>query len=205
MRVPPLLLLIPLAKATSTEAAPRPATDHSSIVLSLSSQILEAQLGKYVDGLNSDSLQLGLWSGELVLQNLSLKPHAFAELELPVTIVRGSVRRIHVVVPWNQLGSASVRVTLEGVHALVAPNAQLPTRAELRQAKASAVERQELRRRHDRFAAARNGDSHSDRTRVDESTFLSRLTERIVDNLQVWMTHMYFLWMNYVTGLMSVD
>lgn len=145
-------------------------------------QILESQLGKYVDGLSSDSLQVGLWSGELVLQNLSLKPHALAELELPLTVIKGSIRRIHIVVPWNHLGSASVQISIEGVFALVVPNTKLPTSDEIHQSKANQIERQELVRQHNRFAEQNNHEGE------DESTFISRLTERIVDNLQVCCT-----------------
>lgn len=146
---------------------------------------MESQLGKYIDGLSSDSLQVGLWSGEVVLQNLSLKPHALAELNLPVTVVRGHIERIHVVVPWNQLGSASVQLTIQGIYALVVPNTKLPSLEERQQSKLNQIERQELLRQHDRFAA------HKNREGEDESTFLSRLTERITDNLQVTLQDLH--------------
>lgn len=143
------------------------------------SSVLDSLLGKYVDGLGGDSLQVGLWSGELVLNNLSLKPHALAELQLPITVVKGTVKRIHVVVPWNSLGSSSVQVTIEGVYALVTPNSKLPSPEEAQQAKKSQIEREELIRQHDRLAEAHNQDGE------DESTFLSRLMTRIVDNLHI--------------------
>ncbi|KAL4139839.1 hypothetical protein PRNP1_015484 [Phytophthora ramorum] len=151
------------------------------------SSILEAQLGKYVDGLRSDSLVLGLWSGELELRDLALKPLALAELQLPVRVASGSVSRVLVRVPWNQLGSASVTITLEGVSALVAPNAQRPEPAELLQAKRNQLDRRELLRQHRRFAA-RVGPGQQQpqqQQKEDEGTFVSRLTARIVANLQV--------------------
>uniref|UniRef100_K3XCA2 PDZ domain-containing protein n=1 Tax=Globisporangium ultimum (strain ATCC 200006 / CBS 805.95 / DAOM BR144) TaxID=431595 RepID=K3XCA2_GLOUD len=159
------------------------------------SSILESQLGKYVDGLTSDSLQVGLWSGELVLQNLSLKPHALAELDLPVTVIKGSIERIHVVVPWNQLGSASVQITIDGIYALVVPNTTLPTQDEVRQHKINQIERQDLVRQHNRFAEENN---HAGE---DESTFLSRLTERIVDNLQVTLRDIHFRYEDNISNL----
>ncbi|KAG7384995.1 hypothetical protein PHYPSEUDO_002007 [Phytophthora pseudosyringae] len=153
------------------------------------SSILEAQLGKYVDGLRSDSLVVGLWSGELELRDLALKPHALAELQLPVAVASGSVARVLVRVPWNQLGSASVTITLEGVSALVVPNTQRPGAAELLQAKRNQLERRELLRQHRRFAArvaAPPGQAQEKDTGAeDEGTFVSRLTARIVANLQV--------------------
>ncbi|GMF18528.1 unnamed protein product [Phytophthora lilii] len=149
--------------------------------------ISSAQLGKYVDGLRSDSLVVGLWSGELELRDLALKPHALAELQLPVAVASGSVARVLVRVPWNQLGSASVTVALEGVSALVVPNTQRPGAAELLQAKRNQLERRELLRQHRRFAArVAPGQQRPEQPKADdEGTFVSRLTARIVANLQV--------------------
>ncbi|KAL8005941.1 putative vacuolar protein sorting-associated protein [Plasmopara halstedii] len=154
------------------------------------SSILEAQLGKYVDGLRSDSLVVGLWSGELELRDLKLKPHALAELQLPVTIAYGSVSRVLVRVPWNQLGSASVVISLEGVSALVVPNTERPSPAELLQAKHNQLDRRELLRQHRRFASRVASDEKKEKQQTtkyeeDEGTFISRLTARIVANLQV--------------------
>ncbi|ETM56535.1 hypothetical protein L914_00489 [Phytophthora nicotianae] len=154
------------------------------------SSILEAQLGKYVDGLRSDSLVVGLWSGELELRDLALKPHALAELQLPVAITSGTVARVLVRVPWNQLGSASVTIALEGVSALVVPNTERPGPAELLQAKKNQLERRELLRQHRRFAARvapgqEQEKQQEKKNAEDEGTFVSRLTTRIVANLQV--------------------
>jgi hypothetical protein len=140
-----------------------------------------------VDGLRSDSLVVGLWSGELELRDLALKPHALAELQLPVAVASGSVARVLVRVPWNQLGSASVTITLEGVSALVVPNTERPSVTELLQAKKNQLERRELLRQHGRFAArvAPAGHDQEEKKAEDEGTFVSRLTARIVANLQV--------------------
>ncbi|EGZ14344.1 hypothetical protein PHYSODRAFT_401742, partial [Phytophthora sojae] len=141
------------------------------------SSILEAQLGKYVAGLRSDSLVVGLWSGELELRDLSLKPHSLAE---PVAVTSGSVGRVLVRLPWNQLGSASMAITLEGVLALVVPNTEPCSAAEKNQL--------ELLRQHRRFAArvGPGQEQHEQqKPEEDEGTFVSRLTARIVANLQV--------------------
>ncbi|RQM16140.1 hypothetical protein DD237_004577 [Peronospora effusa] len=152
----------------------------------LITSILEAQLGKYIDGLRSDSLVVGLWSGELELRDLILKPHAFAEFQLPVAIASGSVARVRVHVPWNQLGSASVTITLEGVTVLVVPNTERPSPVEVFQVKKNQLERRELIRQHCRFAARVEHKQENTTHKIEtESTFVSRLTARIVDNLQV--------------------
>ncbi|KAG7385470.1 hypothetical protein PHYBOEH_009018 [Phytophthora boehmeriae] len=167
------------------------------------SSILEGQLGKYVDGLRSDSLVVGLWSGELELRDLALKPHALAELQLPVAVASGSVSRVLVRVPWNQLGSASVTITLEGVSALVVPNTALPSNAELLQAKHNHMERRELLRQHRRFAArVVPGERTTDKNAKveDEGTFVSRLTAKIVANLQVTLLDVHLRYEDVVAN-----
>ncbi|KAI9919525.1 hypothetical protein PsorP6_017405 [Peronosclerospora sorghi] len=166
--------------------------------------ILEAQLGKYVDGLRSESLVVGLWSGELELRDLALKPNALAELQLPVAIASGSISRVLVRVPWNQLGSASVTITLEGVSVLVIPNMERAAAAELLQVKKNRLERRELMRQHGRFAARVASDQEQEKKRSteDEGTFVSRLTARIIDNLQVTLVNVH---LRYEDALANAD
>jgi vacuolar protein sorting-associated protein 13A/C len=47
-------------------------------------------LGKYVEGLDRDSLRISVWAGDVVLRDLKLRPEALQGLNLPIT-VRGGV------------------------------------------------------------------------------------------------------------------
>lgn len=51
-------------------------------------------LGRYLNGLDSQSLKISVWKGDVQLQNLSLKPEALADLELPVTVKAGLLGRL---------------------------------------------------------------------------------------------------------------
>jgi hypothetical protein len=42
--------------------------------------VLERTVGKYVDGLNAEALNLSIWSGKIELSNLSLKTAAIGKL-----------------------------------------------------------------------------------------------------------------------------
>ncbi|OQR95897.1 vacuolar protein sorting-associated protein [Thraustotheca clavata] len=143
------------------------------------SSILQSQLGKYVDGLAPESLQVGLWSGELLLTNLKLKPLALAELNLPIKVLHGAIGKVHVLVPWNQLGSASVQITLEGIYGVAVPNTELPSEEEVLMGIRNRLERAELMRQHQLQSA--DGSTQQQ----EDSTFLTRLTTRIIDNLQI--------------------
>lgn len=67
-----------------------------------------------------------------------------AELQLPAPVSSGSVAKV--LVPWKQLVSTTVTITLEGVSAFVVPNAERSSTAELLQAKKITLERRELLR-----------------------------------------------------------
>ena len=51
---------------------------------------LNHYLGRYVEGLDRDSLRVSVWAGDVVLKDLKLRPEALQGLNLPIT-VRGGV------------------------------------------------------------------------------------------------------------------
>ena len=52
---------------------------------------LNNYLGKYVYGLDQQSLKISVFKGDVVLRNLKLKPEALADLDLPITVKSGLV------------------------------------------------------------------------------------------------------------------
>lgn len=52
---------------------------------------LNNYLGKYVHGLDTQSLKISVFKGDVVLRNLKLKPDALADLDLPVTVKSGLI------------------------------------------------------------------------------------------------------------------
>jgi vacuolar protein sorting-associated protein 13A/C len=61
---------------------------------------LKQYLGKYVDGLDADALKISVWAGDVELRNLSLKPEALADLDLPVTVRAGLLGKLTLKVKW---------------------------------------------------------------------------------------------------------
>lgn len=59
-------------------------------------QIIMRFLGDYIDGLDRDNLELGVWSGEIILEKLTLKENALDFLEWPVKLVFSFIERIHI-------------------------------------------------------------------------------------------------------------
>ena len=56
---------------------------------SILSSFLQKFLGQYVEGLDINSLNISVWSGNIDLENLELKSSAFDAFDLPITVVRG--------------------------------------------------------------------------------------------------------------------
>lgn len=76
-------------------------------------------IGKYVDGLKD--AKIGLLAGAVEFNNLEVKPSALQELDLPVTIVRGALRYLKVIIPWQSLGSSPIQVTVDGLYVQAEP------------------------------------------------------------------------------------
>lgn len=55
---------------------------------------LNRYLGSYVYGLDPQSLKVSVFSGDVVLKNLQLKPSALADLNLPVTVKSGLLGKL---------------------------------------------------------------------------------------------------------------
>ncbi len=73
-------------------------------------------LHKYLSAFiaNLPELKLSVWSGQVVLSNLQIKPNAFAGL-LPFTIVGGYIAELRITIPWSSLTSTPVQVWLKRV------------------------------------------------------------------------------------------
>ncbi|GIL65098.1 hypothetical protein Vafri_18864, partial [Volvox africanus] len=82
---------------------------------------LNKYLGKYLQGLDADSLRISVWRGDVELRNLSLRPEALQDLDLPVTVKAGLLGRLTLKVPWTALGREPVVVEFDRLYLLACP------------------------------------------------------------------------------------
>ena len=76
--------------------------------------IFFSYVDKYVKNLAPSDLRLSLWQGEVALNNLELRLDVLeSDLGLPMQLVSGKIRRLHIQVPWTALNSEPVRVTVD--------------------------------------------------------------------------------------------
>ena len=151
------------------------------------STLLSKILGDLVENISTDDLKLGLFSGDVVLENLRIKPDALDKLlDLPLRVTAGFIGRLHLKIPFTHLTSRPTVVEVERVYAVAEPRvetraydadkAQQAAKDELAAKKAQllAIEAAERAKAGGKKAAAAAGGD----------TFVSKLVAKIVNNLQ---------------------
>ena len=82
---------------------------------------LNEYLGKYVQGIDRESLKISIYAGDVVLRNLRLKPDALEDLDLPVSVHAGLLGMLRLKVPWKNLGGTPVVVEIDDLYLLIRP------------------------------------------------------------------------------------
>ena len=155
---------------------------------SLVSTILTRFLGDYIENLNTEQLNISIWSGDVTLTNLEIKGSALASLNLPISVKRGVVGLLKLAVPWKNLSSKPVDVQIEDVYLVCGPQTAVvydPVKAEKAKldAKAARLKRHEEMRAAQK-AAAEGGDKQS-------QGFAGKLVQKVIDNLQVKISRIH--------------
>ena len=82
---------------------------------------LVEHLGSYVEGLHEENLKLVVFSGKIELNNLVMKDSALDNVNLPIKVIRGTLKTLKIKVPWTKLQSEPVKVIIDGVYLLAGP------------------------------------------------------------------------------------
>ena len=158
--------------------------------------VLLSVLGDYIEGLSEDNLKLGVWSGEISLNNLQLNRTILQKLNLPVIIAHGSVKSLLIKIPWATLESNPVKITIDGIYLQVGPlelsllNAEdLTIRAlAVKQYKLDEVEKNIERSFHKRGSSPQ-----------ENLTYWQRLTTTILDNIEINLTNVHLRYEDSIT------
>ncbi|MCJ8738024.1 hypothetical protein PDJAM_G00030860 [Pangasius djambal] len=88
---------------------------------SLVSDVLNRFIGDYVENLDKSQLKIGIWGGDVVLENLRVKENTLSELDVPFKVKAGQIGKLTLKIPWKNLYSEAVVATLDGLYVLVVP------------------------------------------------------------------------------------
>jgi hypothetical protein len=156
---------------------------------SIVGEILSRYLSTYISDFDPSKLSLGIWGGDVKLENLTLDPYALAALDLPIALSSGSVGKIVLKIPWKSLSSSPVQVEVADVSLVFAPLS--PEAASERLAD---PEKLKAKRVDAKLAALDQAEMNAKMLKEAEqgndgkgggASYVSSLVETIVANLQV--------------------
>lgn len=163
---------------------------------------LSSFLGKYVEGLSQENLKLGVWSGKLEFNNLSLKETALDGLNLPVSVRKGFLKTLNVKVPWSSLGSKPVEVVMDGIYLLATP-------LDLSVLKEEDIEKIILARKRELLYATDiminaaiskfEADLSEESSNSSSASYIQQLSKRIIDNLEVSITNIHIRFEDFLS------
>jgi vacuolar protein sorting-associated protein 13A/C len=136
-----------------------------------------------VDNLNTNQLNVGIWSGDVKLRNLRLKKEALDKFRLPVDVVEGYLGDLTLSIPWSNLSGKPVRVLVENVYLLAVPTDSSKATPEEDRKRAQAAKLEKLENAEALSTSPTSGMT-AEEEKKNES-FTTSLVTKIVDNLQI--------------------
>ncbi len=150
---------------------------------SLVERLLAARLGKYIAGLERDNLSVAFWSGEIALENASIRPEALSRLQLPLRLELGRIQSLRVKIPWRKLASQSVEIELVGLYVVLVPidsQSWAYDKSGFVRLVKERLELHEIRRVQSQTQKLLSAEEA-----LRSKSFLQRLTAKVLDNLRI--------------------
>jgi hypothetical protein len=154
--------------------------------------VLEQTVGKYIDGLNAEALNVSILSGMIKLTNLSLKRGAIDELHLPVMVTSGSIGRIAVSVPWMNLSSKPVTVEIADVELVTHRREGWDWDLFSKQAKTSALDAKQAALELLELGRVQSGEMMDGAEAEGGGGVIEKITVMILENLIVRISNVHF-------------
>lgn len=146
-------------------------------------KLLANKLGKFFAGIEKENLSVGFWSGEIVLENVYIKPFLLEQLQMPLVLKFGKVQRLVIRVPWTRIQSSPVEIVLVGLYMILSPqersNWKYSQQGEIARRKELLVNH-ELRRFQKKESSVVSAEEE-----LKQKSFLEKMTAKVIDNIQI--------------------
>ena len=166
--------------------------------------LVRRYLREYVnlDDSSFDSLVVSLWKGDMSINNVHLKLGPLQKLFGNGTEVkRAVVGSISIQIPWSSLQSQPVSICLEGIKVVACANVG----AGVESSKARRLsERRERLVQLDAAYAADAEEAVTEEEAEEKKSFLEKLGEKILDNLQLVLKDVHMQYVDAATGVLGV-
>ncbi|RMB94467.1 hypothetical protein DUI87_29278 [Hirundo rustica rustica] len=166
------------------------------VLESVVADLLNRFLGDYVENLNKSQLKLGIWGGNVALDNLQIKENALSELDVPFRIKVGQIDKLTLKIPWKNLYGEAVVATLEGLYLLIVPGASVKYDAEKEEKYLQDNKQKELARIEEALQKAAEKDKPKEEKK---DTFLEKLATQVIKNVQVKITGIHVKYEDDIT------
>ncbi|XP_032846095.2 vacuolar protein sorting-associated protein 13C isoform X3 [Tyto alba] len=166
------------------------------VLESVVADLLNRFLGDYVENLNKSQLKLGIWGGNVALDNLQIKENALSELDVPFRIKVGQIDKLTLKIPWKNLYGEAVVATLEGLYLLIVPGASIKYDAEKEEKYLQDNKQKELARIEEALQRAAEKDKPKEEKK---DTFLEKLATQVIKNVQVKITGIHIRYEDDIT------
>ena len=152
------------------------------------SYFLQKYLGWLVKGLDAEALNVSIWGGDIVLNNLELQENALDFLHLPVQVKNGCLQQLKLQIPWTSLGSSQTVIEISGLYAVVYPSDQFEYNEEEEKQMLIAAKKAKL--------AELNASTDKKASDNDDSAgnggFVAGMITKIVNNLKLVISDVHF-------------
>ncbi|KAK6731863.1 hypothetical protein RB195_007989 [Necator americanus] len=146
---------------------------------SLVADLLNRFLGDFVDNLDASQLNIGIWGGDVKLENLEVKETALDDLDLPVKLKFGYLSSLVLKIPWKNLYNEPVIATIDGLYLIVVPNKGVVYNEEKAKKNAAEIKQKTLARLEE---ARKNRRKPPDPA---QDSFVEKMVTQVIKNLQV--------------------
>jgi len=143
----------------------------------------------YIRNFDPKQLKVGIWSGDVQLQNLELRREALDQLKLPINVVEGHLGQLTLKIPWSNLRGQPVQVFIQDVYLLAAPkeDAEWDEEEEERRRQTLKIEKLDSAE----LLKDRNQEGMSQEEQQKNQSFTDSLVTKIVDNLQITVKNIH--------------
>ncbi|XP_050533944.1 intermembrane lipid transfer protein VPS13A-like isoform X2 [Daktulosphaira vitifoliae] len=157
--------------------------------------LLNRYLGKYIEDLDLENLNVGIFSGNVLLSNLKLKTEALYELGLPIEVKAGSVGKFNVNIPWNGLSNQPIIVKIEEIFILAGQVIDREWNTEL--------EKRLLRAAKKKILDNIESTSIFGNAPMENGGFLETLMTTVMNNLQIYIKGVHIRFEDTISNIDS--
>ncbi|KAJ8953002.1 hypothetical protein NQ318_015363 [Aromia moschata] len=159
------------------------------------SSILNQYLGDFVENLDGQQLNVGIWGGDVQLLRLLIKPSALNDLDLPIQCVHGVIGKLILKIPWKSIYTSPTVIIVEDIHLLVAPNQDVAYNEEKETKNSLESKRREIQKIED----AKKAEAEKDKPKADP-TFVEKLVANVIKNVQISIRNIHIRYEDKVTN-----